>query len=185
MIVGGRTEDVAYLCADGSVRQGYRLGDARPLRTLGRIQYAWDRTTDDGQIREYVTTAGFLVRDGQLSAANVAATLHFERVLDVEHVEEFVEACETRGEEISSEAAANCDPARLRGHAADASSSSTTPLAGRRNIGTGTGTGRRRPSAEMAGSSRASRTGSTRTCATHSKPSSAGPPTPTPRSSRT
>ena len=120
MIVGGRTEDVAYLCADGSVRQGYRLGDARPLRTLGRIQYAWDRTTDDGQIREYVTTAGFLVRDGQLSAANVAATLHFERVLDVEHVEEFVEACETRGEEISSEAAANCDPARLRGHAADA-----------------------------------------------------------------
>jgi AAA+ superfamily predicted ATPase len=90
------------------------------LRTLGRIQYAWDRTTDDGQIREYVTTAGFLVRDGQLSAANAAATLHFERVLDVEHVEEFAEACETRREEITSEAAADCDPTRLRGHAADA-----------------------------------------------------------------
>ncbi|WP_363466468.1 ATP-binding protein [Halogeometricum borinquense] len=120
MIVGGHTDDVAYLCADGSVRQGYRLEDARPLRTLGRIQYAWDRTTDDEQVREYVTSAGFLVRDGQMVAANVAATLHFERVLGTEQIEEFAEACETRAEEITSEAAAQCSPARLRAHAADA-----------------------------------------------------------------
>ncbi|SFR63202.1 ATPase family associated with various cellular activities (AAA) [Halogeometricum limi] len=111
---------MAYLCADGTVRQGYRLGDARPLRSLGRIQYAWDRERDGEQTREYVTTAGFLVRDGQLVAANVAATLHFERVVDAEHVETFADACQTRPDEIRSTAAAQCRPETLRANAADA-----------------------------------------------------------------
>ncbi|MDS0295570.1 ATP-binding protein [Halogeometricum luteum] len=110
---------MAYLCADGTVRQGYRLGDARPIRSLGRIQYAWDRTTDDGERREYVTSAGFLVREEEMAAANVAATLHFERALEAEHIDAFADACENRPETIASEAAARCDPAALRSHAAE------------------------------------------------------------------
>ncbi|MDS0300870.1 ATP-binding protein [Halogeometricum sp. S1BR25-6] len=119
MIVGGRTEDMAYLCADGTVRQGYRLDDARPIRSLGRIQYAWDRTTNDGERREYVTSAGFLVREEQMVAANVAATLHFERAVEAEHIGAFADACENRPETIASDAAARCDPAALRSHAAE------------------------------------------------------------------
>ncbi|ELZ28417.1 ATPase AAA [Halogeometricum pallidum JCM 14848] len=109
---------MAYLCADGTVRQGYRLCDAQAIRSLGRIQYAWDRTTDDGERREYVTSAGFLVRDEQMVAANVAATLHFERAVEAEYIGTFADACERRPETISTEAAARCDPTALRSHAA-------------------------------------------------------------------
>lgn len=119
MIVGGRAEDIAYLCADGTVRQGYRLGDAQAIRSLGRIQYAWDRTTDDGERREYVTSAGFLIREERLVAANVAATLHFERAVEAEHIAAFADACESRPETMASEAAARCDPTALRSHAAE------------------------------------------------------------------
>jgi AAA+ superfamily predicted ATPase len=94
-------ENVLYRCRDGRARPGIEVMEAadarpaaRPSESLGRILYGWDRETDDGtRAREYVTTSGYLVHEGDVVADDVMARLDFESVLDPDDLRRLAGLC--------------------------------------------------------------------------------------------